>query len=188
MKRKSTLLLSFCLALGVFVNPAALIAQELEKSAYHLFLDYDFAVTLEVVEDGKMVTPILNLIAFSGGTWEITPPDIRILNDKGAYASDIRFSIDTGDGSQPYVTTYLQINGGDYIGFDLVGDFRDYKEPKLARIRFGDEWFALDPVEEEAFEAFLNGLNLLDLRDPDLITAFEALDLPLMGSREVVDE
>lgn len=163
-----------------------LFAQELEKSSFHVFLDYDFAVTLEVVEDGNLVTPILNMIAFSGGTWEISPADIKLLNDKGLYASEFKFSLDTG-GSQPYVTTFLRLSGGDYLGFDLVGDFGDYREPKLARVRFGEEWFTLEPLEEDAFETVIKGLNLLDLTDPDLIRAFERLDLRLLGSRELLD-
>ena len=164
-----------------------LLAQDLEKSPYHVFLDYDFAVTLEVVEDGNMVTPILNMIAFSGGSWEISPADIKLLNDKGLYASEFRFSLDTG-GSQPYVTTFLKLSGGDYLGFDLVGDFGDYKEPKLARIRFGEEWFTLDPLDRDAFDTVINGLSLLDLSNPDLIRAFEKLDLRLLGSRELLDD
>ena len=175
------------IAAGFFTHPV-LSVQESESSSYHLFLDYDFAVTLEVLVDGKQVTPILNIIAFGGGSWEIFPPDVKILSEKGQYMTDFRFSFDTGDGSQPYVTTYLKIAGGEYVGVDLIGDFRDYKEPKLARIRIGNEWFDLKPVEPEAFDEVLNGLNQLDLRDPDLLTAFEKLGIPLIGSRILIDE
>ena len=115
-------------------------------------------------------------------------PDIKILNDKGLYAADPRFSIDTGDSDQPYVTTYVRIEGGNYLGCDLIGDFKDYKEPKLVRIRIGNEWFSLAPVEADAFETMMNGLNLLDLRDPDLVSAFEKLDLPFLGSRDQINE
>ncbi|MFH1964461.1 MAG: hypothetical protein ABIJ42_02865 [Acidobacteriota bacterium] len=187
MKRNIKLFLVVFLAAGFFIHPV-LSVQDMESSSYHLFLDYDFAVTLEVVEDGKQVTPILNIIAFGGGSWEISPPDVKILNKKGLYAADIRFSFDTGDGSLPYVSTYMKIGGGEYIGVDLIGDFKDYREPKLARIRIGNEWLDLKPVGPEAFDTVLNGLNLLDLRDPDLVTTFEKLDLPLIGSRVLIDE
>lgn len=187
MKRNIKLFLAVFLAAGFFTHPV-LSVQDMESSSYHVFLDFDFAITLEVVEDGKQVTPILNIIAFGGGSWEISPPDVKILNKKGLYAADIRFSFDTGDDSLPYVTTYMKIVGGEYVGVDLIGDFKDYKEPRLARIRIGNEWFDLKPVERDAFETMLNGLNLLDLRDPDLVTAFEKLDLPLIGSRVLIDE
>ena len=187
MRRNITSLLAFIFAAGFFSHPV-LSAQGLEESPYHLFLDYDFAVTLEVVEDGKQVVPILNIIAFGGGSWEISPPDLKILNKKGIYAPDIRFSFDTGDGSQPYVSTYMKIMGGDFIGVDLIGDFKDYKEPTLVKIRIGNEWFDLEPVEADAFETVLNGLNLLDLGDPDLVTAFKKLELPILGSRTLIDE
>lgn len=179
----------FLVISGLSLIPAGrLMAEGLEKSPYHIFLDYDFAVTMEVVEDGDMVTPILNIIAFSGGTWELSPPDLKVLNDDGVYASEFKFSIDTGGGSKPYITPYLQISGGDHFGFDLVGDLKDYKEPKLVSIRFGREWFTLEPVSLEEFEAVLGSLKFLDIRDPDLISSFEELDLRLMGSRGVTDD
>ena len=187
MGRKITSAVLFFLAGGVFLTPS-LSAQDPEKSACHLFLDFDFAITLEVVADGSQVTPILNLIAFSGGSWEISASDLKILNDKGRYAVDPRFSIDTGDSAQPYVTTYLRIEGGDFLGCDLVGDFKDYKEPKLVRIKIGNEWFSLAPVDPDAFEKVLDSLDRLDLKDPDLVSAFEKLDLPFLGSRDSVDE
>jgi hypothetical protein len=67
-------------------------------------------------------------------------------------------------------------------------DFKDYREPRLSRIRIGDEWFNLKPVGPDAFDTVMNGLNLLDLRDPDLVTAFKKLKLPLIGSRDLIDE
>ncbi len=187
MRRNIKSLLVFFLAAGFFTHPV-LSAQDLESSPYHLFLDYDFAITLEVVVDGKQVTPILNVIAFGGGSWEISPPDLKILNNKGIYATDLRFSFDIGDGSQPYVSTYMKITGGEYVGVDLIGDFKDYKEPKLVRIRIGKEWFDLEPVAPDAFDAVMEGLNQLDLKDPDLVTAFKRLDLPIIGNRDLVDE
>ncbi len=187
MKQKTASLLIPLVITGIFLL-SPLAAQDLDKSAYHLFLDFDFAITLEVVEDGKEVVPILNIIAFSGGTWELSPPDMKILNDKGRYAVDPRFSFDTGDSSKPYVSTYLKIEGGDFIGVDLIGDFKDYKEPKLIRMRIGDEWFHLEPVEKDAFESMLSGLDNLDLRDPDLVTAFDKLNLPLIGTRDLINE
>jgi hypothetical protein len=187
MKRNIKIFLIVILAAGLF-TPPALSAQEMETSSYFLFLDYDFAITLEIVADGKQVTPILNIIAFGGGSWEISPPEIKILNKKGIYAADFRFSFDTGDNSQPYISSYLKVVGGEYVGVDLIGDFKDYREPRLSRIRIGDEWFNLKPVEPDAFDTVMNGLNLLDLRDPDLVTAFKKLELPLIGSRDLIDE
>ncbi len=187
MRRNIKSLLVLFLAVGFFTHPA-LSAQELESSSYHLFLDYDFAITFEVVKDGKQVTPILNIIAFGGGSWEISPPDLKILNNKGIYVPDLRFSFDTGGGSQPYVSTYMKITGGDYVGVDLIGDFKDYKEPKLVRIRIGKEWFELTPVAPEAFDTVIEGLNQLDLRNPDLVTAFKELNLPIIGDRTLIDE
>ena len=187
MKQKTMKLTVVMAVAGIFLL-SPLTAQDLEKSAYHMFLDFDFAITVEVVKDGKMVVPILNIIAFSGGTWEISPPDVKILNDKGIYAPDIRFSFNTGDSDKPYVSTYLRIEGGDFIGVDLIGDFKDYEEPKLVRMRIGNEWFSLEPVEVDAFDAMLDGLNNLDFRDPDLVTAFEKQNLPLIGTRDLINE
>jgi len=187
MKQKTTKLIVVMAVVGVFLL-SPLAAQDLEKSAYHVFLDFDFAITMEVVKDGKMVVPILNIIAFSGGTWEISPPDVKILSGKGLYASDLRFSFDTGDSDKPYVSTYLRIEGGDFIGVDVIGELKDYEEPTLVRIRLGDEWFSLVPVEVDAFEAMLDGLNNIDLRDPDLVTAFDKQNLPLMGTRDSINE
>jgi len=105
-------------------------AKKIERSRCHCFIDYENIWTFEMVEnqDGQRV-PILNIITFTAGQWEMKPAQVHVLNAKSREAKIDKFSIDTGIAEEPYNTGSLKVLGNGFIGLDLLGKFDDYGEP-----------------------------------------------------------
>jgi hypothetical protein len=156
-----------------------------ESSACHIFIDYQFIWTLEVVKNvsGKPV-PILNIITFPKGQWDLRPTNIHIFNERRQEAEIEKFSIDTGVPDEPYIVRYLKVHGDSFIGMDLVGDFENFETPAKVTIELGDSDFTLVPVDRLEFENLAQRIDQINYDSPDIRQDFEVLQIPFKGKRE----
>ncbi len=156
-----------------------------ELSACHAFIDYDFIWTLEVTAGaGGSPIPILNIITFSNGEWDLRPEQIHLDKSRRREAEVEKFSIDTGVPGEPYVVQYLKVHGESFIGLDLKGDFEGYSELKEVSIDLGNNRFILERIDCLAFEALAQRINQVNFESPDLHQDYEVLKIELMGKRE----
>jgi hypothetical protein len=147
------------------------------------FVDYDFIWTLELVKEQDGTTPIFNAICLSRGQWELEPGEIRLYLGKDELrATD--FSIDSGDPANPRLTKYLGIRGPDFVGVDLVGDFKKLDVLTKVVIELGKDRFILDPLDCSDYDALLDKLSQLELDSSSQVDRFEALGIKLFGRRQ----
>lgn len=156
-----------------------------QESGCHIFIDYQFIWTLEIVSNpsGGPI-PILNIITFDKGEWDFRPDQIHILSDAGTEAQVNRFSIDTGVPGEPYIVHYLKVLGNSFIGMDLKGDFEGYDQVKEVSIELGDTRFVLEPIDCLEYENVAQKINLINYESPNIREDFEVLKIEFMGKRE----
>ncbi len=183
MRSPALALLSFLAAFPV------LNAQSVEKppetSACHVFIDYQFVWTLEVVKNpsGQPV-PILNIITFPEGQWDLRPSNVHIYNQRRQEAEIDKFSIDTGVPDDPYYLQYLKVHGSSFIGMDLIGDFSAFATPSMVTIELGDNDFTLAPVDCLEFENLAQRIDQINYDSPDIRQDYDVLKIPFKGKRE----
>jgi hypothetical protein len=155
-----------------------------ESSRCHVFVDYENIWTLEMVEtrSGERV-PILNIITFTSGEWELRPQQIHIYNNRGREARIDRFSIDTGIADEPYLTPVLRVLANSFIGVDLVGRFRGFEEPQRVTIDLGEHRFELVPIPCLEYDTLAEKINGVNFDSPNIREDFAVLRLEPMGKR-----
>jgi hypothetical protein len=154
-------------------------------SACHVFIDHQFIWTLEVVKSASGApSPILNIITFLEGQWDLRPKDIHLINGAGREAEVEKFSIDTGVVEDPYLLRYLKVHGDSFIGLDLLGDFRGFETLAEVSIDLGDSRFILEPVDCLEFENVVHQINQINYDTPDIRQDYEVLRIELKGRRE----
>jgi hypothetical protein len=157
----------------------------LDGSRCHVFIDYDFIWTLEMVKPGDgSAVPILNIITFGEGEWDFRPEHIHIMKDRRREAQIDRFSIDTGVPGEPYGVPYLKVLGDSFIGMDLIGDFQGFEEPRQISIDLGNNRFTLEPVDCLEYENIAHRINQVNFETPDIHQDYEILGIETMGKRE----
>jgi hypothetical protein len=181
MKKTLIPLLFFLLTLPL----AAQASQaKLDASRCHIFIDYENIWTLEVVENSKGErVPILNIITFTKGEWELRPQQIHIYNKKGREARIERFSIDTGIADEPYLTPVLRVLAFSFIGVDLVGRFKDFEEPQRVAVDLGDNRYELVAVPCLDYDTLAEKINGLNFESPDIREDFAVLKLEPRGRK-----
>lgn len=179
--------------LGALVTGAALAASTSpspqvspEGTCCHVFIDYQFIWTLEMVPDSTgHPTPVLNIITLVEGEWDFRPRDIHIRNAAGREARVERFAVDTGVPGEPFFTPYLKVHGDSFIGIDLVGDFSAFAEPASVIIDLDRFRFRLQPVDRLEFENIVQQVSQINLESPDIRDDYRILGIDLRGRREV---
>ena len=166
-----------------------ILAQTVEppKSRCHVFIDYQFIWTLEMVEsDAGQIVPVVNIITFAEGQWDLRPEQVHLFRSKRVEAEVERFSIDTGVATDPYVVQYLKVLGESFIGLDLVGDFNGFEE--LSRVYFdlGSNRFTLAPIDCMQYERLVNRINQINFDSPDLRQDYSVLKIRPRGKREAI--
>ena len=155
------------------------------SSACHIFIDHQFIWTLEVTRTaGGSAAPILNIITFVEGQWDLRPTQIHLVNEQKREAEIEKFSIDTGIIEDPYFLRYLKVQGDSFIGLDLLGDFEGFETLRQVSIELGDNRFILEPVDCLDFERIAHQINQINYDSPDIRQDYEVLEIPLRGRRE----
>jgi hypothetical protein len=179
----------FIAILAFLAATSALVAQTPDEpprsSACHVFIDYQFVWTLEVIRQpsGKAV-PILNIVTFPKGQWDLRPTNIHILNNRREEAEIEKFSIDTGVPDEPYDLRYLKVHGDSFIGMDLIGDFQGFETPSKVTIELGDNNFDLEPIDCLEFENLVQLIDQINYESPDIRQDYDVLKIPFKGKRE----
>ena len=159
----------------------------LQQSRCHVFIDYDFIWTLEIIHSpGKKPVPILNIITFSEEQDDFRPEQVHLFSAAGKEAKIDRFSIETGVEGEPYLTTYLKLQGSSFIGMDLEGKFDGFEEVSKVVIDVGDDRFNLQPIDCLDFETLAQKINQVNFDSPQIREDFEVLKIELYGKREAV--
>lgn len=179
MKR---LVLAAVLLMCQFPLPGRPAQKKLERSRCHVFIDFRNIWTFEMVQskEGKRV-PILNIITFTPGEWEMKPAQIHIINSKDKEARIDRFSLDTGIADEPYLSKTMKVLGNGFIGVDLVGDFRDFAEPSRVYIDLGENRFELEPIDCLEFEMIAEQINKVNVDSPKIKEDFDTLKIAHRG-------
>ncbi len=159
-------------------------SEKLENSRCHVFVDLEYIWTLEMVEAGRSSTPILNIITFGEEELPLKPEQIVLRNQRNRRATVEKFSIDTGVDGDPYVTNYLMVLGGSFLGMDLKGSFSDHAEPKEVIIQLGDDEFRLQPIDCLDYEALAQQINQINFNSPNVEEDFKVLNISPMGIRQ----
>jgi len=177
------------LASVVLMSPLLLIAQPeqkkpLDQSRCHCFIDYENIWTFEMVQsqDGKRV-PILNIITFTPGQWELRPNQIHILNKKNKEARVEKFSMDTGIAEEPYMSNMLKVLGNGFIGVDLIGNYDEFGEPSKVSIDLGEQRFDLQPMDCLEFEMLAEQINKINFDSPKVKDDFDILKIETKGTK-----
>lgn len=162
---------------GQQINPSA-------PSACHVFIDYHFIWTLEVVQGaGGDPAPILNIITLRDGQWDLRPSNVHLLNEHGEEAEIERFIPDTGAPDAPQLF-YLKVRGNSFIGLDLSGDFTQFQRLKEVSIELGDSRFILEPLDCLEFESVAHQINQINYDSPDIRQDYSVLGILVRGRRE----
>jgi hypothetical protein len=180
---------SIVLASAVLMSPLLLMAQPQQKkpvdqSRCHCFIDYQNIWTFEMVrsQEGKRV-PILNIITFTPGEWELRPNQVHIFNNKNKEARVEKFSMDTGIAEEPYISNSLKVLGNGFIGVDLIGNFDDFAEPSKVAIDLGDQRFDLQPMDCLDFEMLAEQINKINFDSPKVKEDFDVLKIEPRGTK-----
>jgi hypothetical protein len=156
-----------------------------DSSACHVFIDHQFIWTLEVTRTaGGNPAPILNIITFMEGQWDLRPIQIHLVNEQKREAEIEKFSIDTGIIEDPYYLRYLKVQGDSFIGLDLLGEFDGFETLRQVSIELGDNRFLLEAVDCLEFERIAQQINQINYDSPDIRQDYEVLGIPLRGRRE----
>lgn len=177
-------------AVAFLLAGSALCAQpesepkKVERSRCHCFIDYENIWTFEMVQnhEGERV-PILNIITFKPGEWELKPAQVQVFNAKNRPARIDKFSIDTGIEDEPYNVNNLKVLGNGFIGVDLLGKFDDYGEPTKVLIDLGDSRFELRPMDCMEFDMLAEQINKINFDSPQIKEDFDTLKIEHKGSR-----
>lgn len=175
-----TLFVTFWCSLSLFAqreNP-----EKVEASRCHVFIDHEYIWTLEMVESGRAPTPILNIITFGEDEYPLKPEQIHLYNARHREAKVEKFSIDTGE--EPYVTNYLMVLGGSFLGMDLEGSFSDHSEPTEVVIDLGGDEFHLQPIDCLDFETLAGKINQVNFNTPNVEEDFKVLEISNLGTRK----
>ncbi|UCF35414.1 MAG: hypothetical protein JSU96_11225, partial [Acidobacteriota bacterium] len=142
--------------------------------------------TLELVQPpgGGASIPVLNIVTFVEGQWDLRPDQLHLMNDRGREAEIKRMSIDTGVPGEPYIVQYLKVQGDSFIGLDLVGEFEGFDQLTEVSIDLGESRFRLKPVDCLDFEGLVHRINQVSFESPDLHQDYEVLGIELIGTRE----
>ncbi|MFB3903842.1 MAG: hypothetical protein ACE15E_10345 [Acidobacteriota bacterium] len=155
-----------------------------EQSRCHCFIDYENIWTFEMVQsqEGKRV-PILNIITFTPGQWELRPNQVHIVNKKNKEARVEKFSMDTGIAEEPYISNTLKVLGNGFIGVDLLGNYDDFGEPTKVSIDLGEQRFNLQPMDCLEFEMLAEQINKINVDSPKLKEDFDVLKIEPRGAK-----
>jgi len=170
-------------SLLLFAQPAEQ-KKPLDQSRCHCFVDYENIWTFEMVQsqEGKRV-PILNIITFTPGQWELRPTQVHIQNKKNKEARVEKFSMDTGIEDEPYISPTLKVLGNGFIGVDLIGNYEDFGEPTKVFIDLGEQRFDLQPMDCLEFEMLAEQINKINVDSPKVKDDFDVLKIEPKGSK-----
>ena len=153
-----------------------------------VFIDTQYIWTLEIVLNPyDRPIPILNVITLTRGEWDFRPIQVSLVNPAGRVADIERFSMDTGEEGNPYLTNYLKVLGNSFIGVDLTGDLEEFRELSEVRIELGNNLFRLAPVHPAAFESLVAKINQVNVDSPDIREDFQVLGIFPIGEKEVLN-
>jgi len=165
----------------------AILAQTVDpsKSRCHVFIDYQFIWTLEMIKgENEAVVPVVNIITFAKGQWDLRPEQLHLYKNQRVEAQIERFSIDTGVAGEPYVVPYLKVLGESFIGMDLIGEFTGFEELSQVSIDLADNRFILEAIDCFQYETMVGKINRINFDSPDLRQDYSVLELSLHGKRE----
>ena len=153
-------------------------------SACHAFVDFENIWTVELIRsrDDK-ITPILNIVTFTKGEWDLRPDQIHIFNGKGKEARIKRFAMDTGVPGDAYKSNYLKVLGNSFIGVDLEGKLKDFPSSPRVTIDLAHHRYELQPLDCEAFDNLANRINKINFNSPDIREDFDLIKIPHLGRR-----
>jgi hypothetical protein len=156
-----------------------------EKSRCHVFIDYQFIWTLEMVQgDGGTTIPVVNIVTFLKGQWDLRPEQVHLFANRRREAKIKRFSIDTGVAGDPYIVQYMKVIGDSFIGMDLVGEFEGFEELSQVYFDLAEYRFMLEPIDCFQFETLVGKINQINFDSPNLRQDYSVLKISLRGKRE----
>lgn len=155
-----------------------------EASACHAFVDYENIWTVELIRSREdNITPILNIITFTKGEWDLRPDQIHIFNRKGKEARLKRFAMDTGVPGDAYKSNYMKVLGNSFVGVDLEGKLKDFPTSPRITIDLAHHRFELQPLDCEAFDNLASRINKINFNSPDIREDFDLIKIPHVGRR-----
>ena len=155
-----------------------------ESSACHAFVDFENIWTVELIRSrDEEITPILNIITFTKGEWDLRPDQIHIFNRKGKEARIKRFAMDTGVPGDAYKSNYLRVLGNSFIGVDLEGKLKDFPTSPRITIDLAHHRYELQPLDCEAFDNLAHRINKINFNSPDIREDFDLIKIPHLGRR-----
>ena len=158
--------------------------KQVEVSSCHAFIDYENIWTIEIVRtQSTEAVPILNIITFTPGEWDLRPEQVHVFDKEGSEAEVKRFSIDTGVADDPYNTKYLKVLGNSFIGVDLLGKFEGFEESPQVAIDLGHLRFELKPLDCMSFERIAEQINKINFNSPNIQEDFEILRIEHVGRK-----
>ena len=159
------------------------LKKSVDASSCHAFIDYENIWTIEIVRTQSDVVPILNIITFTPGEWDLRTDQLHVFDKEGSEAEVKRFSIDTGVADDPYNTKYLKVLGNSFIGVDLLGKFEGFEESPQVAIDLGHLRFELKPLDCMSFERIAEQINKINFNSPNIQEDFEILRIEHVGRK-----
>ena len=183
---KKLLVIAAALLSPLWISAQSIPGRAPESSACHVFLDDQNIWTLETLEepDGTTV-PILNIITFSPGTWDLRPRDVHLYSQENEEATVEKFSMDTGVPGDPYLMEYLAVKGNSFIGLDLLGTFAGFAEPARVVIDLGEDRFQLQALDCMDFNALAEKIDRVNFDSPNIWEDYEVLQIEFLGEKSL---
>ena len=179
-RMKSALILSAALLVSMQIPASAQ-----SPSACHVFIDDENIWTLEIdrTSDGTVV-PLLNIIAFTAGRWDLRPEQIQLYGPDSSPAQVREFWMETGAPDEPYIKMrYLAVLGDSFIPLELVGDFNGLDALSRVAIDLGRDRFELAPLDCGDYDQLAGKIDRVNLDSPDLWEDFRVLGIEFVGKR-----
>lgn len=136
-----------------------------EDRASFLFLSDQRIVTLETVDSSSAILNYINL----GDTFEVLiARNLVFLESSGEACRGHLFKIEAPeDPSRLYETDYL-IKPGDFVGYEIVGDFDFESELEAVYFKIAGRLLQLEPIEPRDFEFVVARIAEMNLEAEDM--------------------
>ena len=150
---------------------------------HFIYAQYDFILTFELVGGQEA---ILNVVNLTDGTYFLRSPLFTLTDSEGGQVKVDKIVVETGNPSDPYLTSNMKILPNSFIGLVLKGAFGSVQKFKSVAVQMGNQRCILDSLSALQFDGTAEKINKMNFDSPDPREDFRVLRLDFFGRKEAV--
>ncbi|MBI4455764.1 MAG: hypothetical protein HY644_07680 [Acidobacteria bacterium] len=157
-----------------------------ETSGRHfIYAQYDFILTFELTAQKEA---ILNVVNFTDKTYYLRPQDILLTDTQDQAVKVDKIILETGNPSDPYLTSNMKILPNSFIGLVLKGGFASIQSFQSVSVQLGNQLCMLDSLSEPRFNDAAERINKMNFDSPDVREDYRVLKMEFFGRKEPILE